>query len=166
MAKRIEIDISELVTRAESDAKSAGSSRQITAQPSGQLHSSVRGGAPEVQARKREPTVPHGNERTAPTKKRRSTFNIIVGLFLAAVAIVFYIGNILKVNRLAVEVHQLQIQYEKVQNANRVLQAEINRKSGWERIGSAAMQQGLIHASQKPQALDVDEEKLDEFKEK
>jgi cell division protein FtsL len=129
----------------------------------------VYGGAPQATAqsrRGRDAGVPKENRKTQSPQKRRSTFNIIKWLFVVAIAIVFYISNALTVNRLMVEVHQLHAQYERIQNANAVLQAEVNSKSRWERIGSAAMQQGLVHATQKPLALDVDEDKLEEFKDK
>jgi hypothetical protein len=47
-----------------------------------------------------------------------------------------------------------------------LLQSEVNRKAARERIGSAAMRQGLVHGTQKPIALNVDEDKLEEFKDK
>jgi cell division protein FtsL len=117
----------------------------------------------QKQEREREYIVPQTNKKVVAPKKRRSTFNIVAVLFLSAIAIVLYIGNILKVNQLVVEVSQLQTQYDKIQNANSVLLAEINRKSAWERVGDAAKQQGLTYAKERPQAFDVDEGKLDKF---
>ncbi|MBX2990760.1 MAG: septum formation initiator family protein [Bacteroidetes bacterium] len=100
-------------------------------------------------------------------RKRRSTFNIVTALFLAAIAIVVYIGNIITVNQLVVEVHQLQTRYDKISNSNNVLKAEINRKSGWESIGNTAKTRlGLTHPEKRAQAFDVDERKLNKFSNK
>jgi cell division protein FtsL len=91
-------------------------------------------------------------------KRRSSTFNTMATLFLAAVAIVLYISNIIAVNRLAVEVNDLQQKYAAVQNGNEILRAEINRRSSLERIGKIAGEQlGLEHPKQQPGVLDVDE---------
>lgn len=106
------------------------------------------------------------NKKVIPGK-RRSTFNMIAVLFLSAIAIVAYINNILAVNQLAVEVHRLQTQYEKTTNTNSVLKSEINKKSGWERISSSAIDRvGLKYAKERPTSFDVDESKLNEFKDK
>jgi cell division protein FtsL len=85
----------------------------------------------------------------------------MAALFLAAVAIVLYISNIIAVNRLAVEVNDLQQKYAAVLNGNEILRAEINRRSSLERIGKIANEQlGLQHPEQQPQVLDVDEKLL------
>jgi cell division protein FtsL len=94
-------------------------------------------------------------------KRRSSTFNTMAALFLAAVAIVLYISNIIAVNRLAVEVNDLQQKYAAVMNGNEILRAEVNRRSSLERIGKIAVEQlGLQHPKQQPQELDVDEQLL------
>jgi cell division protein FtsL len=94
-------------------------------------------------------------------KGRSSTFNTMLALFLAAVAIVLYISNIIAVNRLAVEVNDLQLKYAAVTNENEILRAEINRRSSLERIGRIANEQlGLQHPRQQPQVLNVDENLL------
>jgi cell division protein FtsL len=85
----------------------------------------------------------------------------MLALFLAAVAIVLYISNIIAVNRLAVEVNNLQQKYAAVMNDNEILRAEINRRSSLERIGRIANEQlGLRHPKQQAQALNVDEKLL------
>lgn len=94
-------------------------------------------------------------------KHRSSTFNTMAALFLAAVVIVLYISNIIAVNRLAVEVSDLQQKYAAVMNGNEILRAEVNRRSSPERIGKIAVEQlGLQHPKQQPQVLDVDEQLL------
>jgi cell division protein FtsL len=91
------------------------------------------------------------------SRRRSSTFNTMAALFLAAVAIILYISNIIAVNRLAVEVNDLQQKYEAVMNSNEILRAEVNRRSSPERIGKIAVEQlGLQYPKQQPQVLDVD----------
>ena len=93
--------------------------------------------------------------------RKASTFNILLILFGSAVAIILYIGNIIAVNQLAVEVSQLQTKLDKIENINAVLQAEINRKSGLERIGKIATEKfGLQYPKEQPIWFDVDEEKV------
>jgi len=94
------------------------------------------------------------------TRRKRSTFNIILILFACGVAIVLYINNIIVVNQLAYEVDQLQVRYGKIMNTNAGLRAEINRKSSWERIGAIATGQlGLKYPGEQPMWFDIDEEK-------
>ncbi len=91
-------------------------------------------------------------------KRRSSTFNSMIFLFFAALAIILYISNIIAVNRLVVEVSELQQKYEAVKNGNEILLAEINRRSSLERIGKIAIEQlGLRHPKEQPQWLEVDQ---------
>jgi cell division protein FtsL len=168
MPTKLATDMTELLNRAESETKPkqvvAKSARTVSIAPPNPY-----GGSPQATAAARRARDTHAADRNkpaAPPRKRRSTFNIVKWLFIVAIAIVFYISNALTVNRLMVEVHQLHAQYERIQNANVLLQSEVNRKAARERIGSAAMRQGLVHGTQKPIALDVDEDKLEEFKDK
>jgi cell division protein FtsL len=90
-------------------------------------------------------------------KRKSSTFNVMATLFLAAVAIVLYISNIIAVNRLVVEVGELQQKYAAVVNSNEILRAEVNRRSSLERIGRIASEQlGLQHPKQQAHMLEVD----------
>lgn len=100
-------------------------------------------------------------------RRRVSPFNIVVALFAAALIGVLYIGNLLAIKQLNAEVNQLQHQYDTLVNANKVLRAEINRKSAWERIGAIAVQQlGMIHPKERPEVLEVNAGTLEEFKER
>ncbi|HXF99680.1 MAG TPA: hypothetical protein VNL69_02795 [Bacteroidota bacterium] len=104
------------------------------------------------------------NRRLRATRKR-STFNILVALFLLATAAVAYISNLLAVQQLTVEVHTLQQRYEAILNTNAMLAAEISRKSALERISVIATQQlGLVYPKERPERLDVDASKLDQFR--
>lgn len=93
------------------------------------------------------------------TRRRFSTFNIIVTLVGCGIAIVTYVSNTIAVNQLAFEVNQLRTKYDKIASANSALQAEISRKSSLERIGRIATEElGLTYARQQPQWFDVDAE--------
>jgi cell division protein FtsL len=82
----------------------------------------------------------------------------MAGLFLAAVGIILYISNIIAVNRLVVEVNDLQQKYAAVMNENEILRAEVNRRASLERIGKIATEKlGLQHPKEQPQTLEVDE---------
>ena len=99
-------------------------------------------------------------------RRRRSTFNIIATLFGLAVGIILYIGNILAVNRLAMEIHELEKAYGKINSANEALRADINRKSAWDRIGKIATGDlGLVYPKDPPQRLEVDEALIEEISE-
>jgi cell division protein FtsB len=144
MAKKLPADVDELVQRAESE-------------PPTREHRYVYGDTPGA-ARPAYAIRP--NKKAVGRKV--STFYLIVVLFSIGVAIVAYINNIIVVNRLAAEINQLQIKYDKISNTNAILSAEINRKSGWERIGRiAADQVGLRYAKEQPVSFDVDEDLME-----
>ncbi len=95
-------------------------------------------------------------------KRKRSTFQIVLVLFGCGLGIVLYIGNILQVNQTALEVGRLQTEYARLQNANALLKAEIDRKSGWERINKIANERlGLRYPTRQPVWIEVDEERLE-----
>ena len=97
-------------------------------------------------------------QRNRPVKRRRrSPFNIIFLLFAASILIVFYVWNKISVNRLAVEVSDLQTQYQKIINTNEIIKAEINKKSSLERIERISVGQlNLTYPKEQPIWLDVD----------
>ena len=68
------------------------------------------------------------------TRRKVSTFSVIVLLFAAASAIVLYIGHIIALNHLAVEADRLRTEYDELLQTRGKLQAEIDRKSARERI--------------------------------
>jgi cell division protein FtsL len=103
--------------------------------------------------------APRGNR---PVKKRkRSPFNIIAVLFVVSILIVFYVWNKITVNRLAIEVNDLQNQFQKITSTNDVVRAEINKKSSLERIGKLAGQLGLISPKEQPAWFDVNSKQND-----
>jgi cell division protein FtsB len=91
-----------------------------------------------------------------PRRKKISTFNIILFLFLSAVAIVLYIGNIIAVNGLVKEIDVLQREYDRIRNTNEILRAELNNRTGLEFIGSVAAERlELRNPNQPPQWITV-----------
>jgi cell division protein FtsL len=129
-------------------------------------HKSNAGRVPEVHREQRyifngEPSAAvsgyavRQNRRTI--HRRMSTFNILLALFVLGAAIVFYIDNIIVVNRLVVDVNALQVKYQRQIETNATLQAEINRKASLERIGKIASESlDMIYPQEQPEWLTVD----------
>src|SRR5512146_2191995 len=72
------------------------------------------------------------------TRRKISTFTIILWLFGFGIAIVLYVDNIIAINRLAFEVNQLQTKYDSVLNTNATLRAEVTRKAAFDLNGTTA----------------------------
>ncbi|MEO8166645.1 MAG: hypothetical protein ABI623_00270 [bacterium] len=167
MAQKFASGIAELLHRAEKDTTVTSkpkSGKPVPVLPAEKERRHIYGGN-DPQSITPGYAVRPANKKVIPAA-RRSTFNMIALLFFSAIGIVAYISNILTVNQLAVDVHRLQTQYEKITNTNSVLESEINKKSAWERIGSSAIEHGLKYAKERPTSFDVDESKLNKFKNK
>jgi len=97
-------------------------------------------------------------QRNRPVRRhRRSPFNLIFILFVVSVVIVLYVWNKICVNRLAVEVSDLQNQYQKVINVNEIIKADINKKSSLERIEKLSVSQlKLTYPKEQPIWFDAD----------
>ena len=94
-------------------------------------------------------------------RRKVSTFNIILLLFGIGGAIVFYVSNILSINRLASEIGQLEAEYQKIQGINASLRTDVSRKSALENISPAALNQIGLRASQTQQIwFTIDRDKL------
>ena len=95
-------------------------------------------------------------------KRKLSTFNVIVSLFVLAVAAVLYVSNIIAVSHLSTEINTLEKRYQIVVNSNELLRAEPNRKSALERIGRIAEEElGLSYPQERPLWLEIDEELIE-----
>ena len=95
------------------------------------------------------------------TRRKASTFNIILLLFGVGGAIVFYVSNILSINRLSSEIGQLEAEYQKIQGINESLRTDVSRKSALENISPVAHTQLGLSASQTQQIwFTIDREKL------
>jgi len=83
---------------------------------------------------------------------------------VVSILIVLYVWNKLSVNRLAMEINDLQMQYQKVQYSNEVLRADVNRKSSLERIGKIATDKlGMTYTKTQPVPLSIDEQRLEKI---
>lgn len=145
MAKKLAEDVEELVKRAQSDVP-AREHRYVYSDSS---------------------TSSRPGYAIRPNKKgvgrKVSTFYLIALLFGFGVAIVGYINNIIVVNRLLAEINQLQTQHDKISNGNAMLKAEIDGKSGRDRMGRVAVEQvGLRDPKEPPTVFDVDEELMEQ----
>ena len=109
------------------------------------------------------PNVPRGNRPVK--RRRRSPFNLIAIIFLFSLLIVLYVWNKIAVNQLAVEVNDLQTQYQRVVSGNEALRAEISRKSALERIGKIASEQlGMTYPKDQPVWFDFNSPSVPEHK--
>ena len=105
--------------------------------------------------------------RNKKQKKRRvSPFTIVLLLLGGAVASVLYIGNILAVGNLIVQINILQTKHQQILNEQELLKAQINRLSGLERIQQIAHDQlGLRNLGQLPVWIEIDPERVNEVEE-
>jgi len=103
-----------------------------------------------------------------PVRKRKSSpFNIVILLFAASIMIVFYVWNKITVNRLAVELSDLQGRYERILNTSVGLRAEISKKSNMDRITKLASGTlGLVPPRTQPISFEVQFDRLRELQEK
>ena len=97
-------------------------------------------------------------------RRKVSTFNIILLLFGIGGAIVFYVNNILTINRLASEVGQLEAEYQKIQGINQSLRTDVSNRSDLEHITAVAHDQLGLRSSQTQQIwFTIDRDKLKEL---
>jgi cell division protein FtsB len=101
-----------------------------------------------------------------PKKRRVSPFAMVVLLLGSAVFSVLYIGNILAVGRLVVQISRLQTKHQQILNDQELLKAQINRLSGLERIQQLAQDQlGLRNNQQLPEWIKLNSERVQEVEE-
>ena len=105
--------------------------------------------------------------RNKKQKQRRiSPFTIVMLLLGGAVSSVLYIGNILAVGHLMVQINQLQTTHQQILNQQELLKAQINKLSGLERIQQLAQEQlGLRNPRQLPVWIEIDPERIHEVEE-
>ena len=101
-------------------------------------------------------------QNRAGTRKRYSTFNIIVGLFAIGTLVVLYINNTIAVNEILGEINTLQGKYQRQLDANATILAEVNQKASFNRINGIATEQlGLANPRTQPLWFDIPEELRD-----
>jgi hypothetical protein len=96
-------------------------------------------------------------------RRTASTFNIILLLFGLGGAVVFYINNILAINKLSVEIDVLRRRHEQIVDLNTKLRGEVTKKSSWDRIGTLAAANGLHPAQQQPEWITIDRNRIREL---
>jgi cell division protein FtsB len=113
----------------------------------------------------RIPAVPAYAVRSNRKSMRRkvSTFYVILLLFGFGIAMIFYVNNIITVNRLASDIAQLDQKLNAVRNVNAALRAEVTKKAALERIGVIAREEMRMQfRPAEPTLLEVDLENLPE----
>lgn len=99
------------------------------------------------------------------TRRKVSTFNVIVLLFAMGIAGVLYVSSILRVNQLVYEVDQLDRRLKEITVTNQQLRAEVSLKAARERISAIAKDRlGMQDAVEPPTIIDVDTRELDKVK--
>ncbi len=122
------------------------------------------GGAPSSQDEFAERILAAKNKAIKPRK--RSPLNVMVMMFLIAVAIVLYVGNVIAVQQLLQDVSNRQEQLQQILNNQEMLKAQINRMSSLERIRSMAESDlGLHNPTGAPEWIEVDSSKIRELNE-
>ena len=82
-------------------------------------------------------------------------------LFGVGGAIVFYVSNILSINRLSSEIGQLEAEYQKIEGINQGLRTSVTNKSALDKISTTAHDQLGLRASQTQQIwFTIDRDKL------
>lgn len=95
--------------------------------------------------------------------RKISTFYVILMLFGFGIAMIFYVNNIITVNRLASDIAQLDQKLNTIRNVNAALRAEVTKKAALERIGVIARDElNMQFRPVEPTVLDVDLENLPE----
>lgn len=94
-----------------------------------------------------------------PVKRRRKSPFKIVSLLVAISALtVFYVWNKISVNRLTVEVHDLEKKLETIRSMNGYLQSDVDRKGSLENItGIALTKLNMQRAPEPPVFFEVDD---------
>jgi cell division protein FtsB len=107
-----------------------------------------------------------GARNKKPQKRKISPFTIVLLLLGGAVSSVLYIGNILAVGHLIVQINQLQIKHQQILSEQELLKAQINHLSGLERIQQLAQDQLGLHQSRRlPEWIEINPERMNEVEE-
>ncbi|MGB2959925.1 MAG: cell division protein FtsL [Bacteroidota bacterium] len=117
-------------------------------------HRYVYGGDPRIAT---GGFLPRANKKV--TGRRKSTFSLLLALVIAGVAIVYYVNNIIVVNRLAYDINRLEVRHDSLTHANGVLRAEVSKKSSRGRISAfAAKELQLQHPAEPATYFRIDHE--------
>lgn len=94
-----------------------------------------------------------------------SLFNVLVGLFLTAGIIIFFVNNIIVVNNLVVGINDTRNEINKTVTINNNLQTEIERLSTFENIKPVAVDKlKLSYSNNRPKKITVEKSELENLK--
>ncbi|HTO94368.1 MAG TPA: hypothetical protein VMM80_08330 [Bacteroidota bacterium] len=97
-------------------------------------------------------------------RRRVSTFNVMLLLFGIGGAIVFYINNILSINRLASETGQLEAELQKLEGITASLRTDVANRSALDRISTVAQSElGLRPSATQQIWFTIDRDRLGEI---
>jgi cell division protein FtsB len=97
-------------------------------------------------------------------QRKISTFNIILLLFALGIAIVLYINNILAVNQLMSETHQLDTRLRELRGITEVLRSQVSKKGSLDQIGPIAREKLGLQSQGQPVLFDVDTNQVEKLK--
>jgi cell division protein FtsL len=101
----------------------------------------------------------------AAKEKHISLFNFLLGLFLSAGVLVFFVYNIISVNELAVQNNNLHTEINKSITINNGLQTEIEKLSNFDNIKPVAVDKlGLRVPNVRPKKISVNKSELENIK--
>lgn len=109
-------------------------------------------------------TAPYGMRPNRKGVRRKfSTFNFILLLFGLGGGVVFYVHNIITINRFSAEIDRLRARHGQLVQNITGLRSEVTRKSSWDTIGGLAAARGLRPAQRQPEWITVDRDKIREL---
>ncbi len=98
-------------------------------------------------------------------ERKISLFNVLIGLFLAAAIIIFFVNNIIVVNSLVLGINDTQNEINKTVTINNNLQTEIERLSNFENIKPVAVDKlKLSYTNNRPKKITVGKSELENLK--
>jgi hypothetical protein len=97
-------------------------------------------------------------------QRKISTFNIILLLFALGIAIVLYVNNILAVNQLMSETHELETRLNKIRGVRDELRSDVSMKGALDKIGPAAKEKLGLQSQGQPILIDIDTKQLEKLK--
>jgi len=100
------------------------------------------------------------------SKERKiSLFNVLVGLFMTAAIIIFFVNNIISVNNLVVVNNNTKNEINKTITDNNNLQTEIERLSNFDNIKPVAVDKlKLNYTNNRPKKITVEKSEFDNLK--
>jgi hypothetical protein len=109
-------------------------------------------------------TTPYGSRPNKRGIRRKvSTFNIILLLFGLGGGVVFYVHNIITINRLSAEIDKLRARHDQLVKEIAELRSDVSIKSSWDVIGGLAAARGLRPAQRQPEWITIDRDRIGEL---